>query len=448
MARWKKLAIWLACGLCGIIAAAGIAFGVWAVIAWKAFDRHIERLAAAGRPGSFQELLGQVPKEGLGLAEELRSWADRLSEPALKLSELWARYGGAPDWPASEDLAALRNLTEGPAWQPVRERLVAWASDIDNLELRSGIRGVGSAVSEAPGVVFVAASHPGENAQELLTQVLSLTQAYRTLVRFGVLWTNYLAATGDKPEAVAVGLCLLRFTRIQPPFMVGLLTRVACFQTSVQSICDLMQGGGISPSTCRQIEEELSRFHPTAAWEVAIETERVFGLESFRDLGRSCGYLCRPLAYAAMNRLVLLTDAARAVPFESPLSADELRIRTLLPVRSFGLSTWGPWSVLVDLTVPAYVSGHQAIWRAIAYMRCAVVLCRITEKGVNDVTDLDMLELPANLLQDPFTNEPLQIRRRPEGWLIYSVGPDQRDDGGDFAEGKDWGIAPRKLRFR
>ena len=44
---------------------------------------------------------------------------------------------------------------------------------------------------------------------------------------------------------------------------------------------------------------------------------------------------------------------------------------------------------------------------------------------------------------DPFTEQPLFIRKAESGWLIYSVGFDLKDNGGDVDQ-RDVGIAPLK----
>jgi hypothetical protein len=45
-------------------------------------------------------------------------------------------------------------------------------------------------------------------------------------------------------------------------------------------------------------------------------------------------------------------------------------------------------------------------------------------------------KLPEGAMIDPFSDELLQYRRTPEGWLLYSVGPNLIDDDGQ--NGKRW----------
>jgi hypothetical protein len=47
-----------------------------------------------------------------------------------------------------------------------------------------------------------------------------------------------------------------------------------------------------------------------------------------------------------------------------------------------------------------------------------------------EVPRLSELGLPAEATTDPFTGEPLHVKKRAKGWLIYSVGENFQDDGG------------------
>ena len=55
------------------------------------------------------------------------------------------------------------------------------------------------------------------------------------------------------------------------------------------------------------------------------------------------------------------------------------------------------------------------------------------------------LGLSKEAVTDPHSGKPLVVRKKGDGWLIYSVGPDQIDDGGDLGTfddpGSDLGIA-------
>ena len=50
--------------------------------------------------------------------------------------------------------------------------------------------------------------------------------------------------------------------------------------------------------------------------------------------------------------------------------------------------------------------------------------------GSDKIPRLSELGLPVETTTDPYTGEPLHVKKTPEGWLVYSVGPNIRDDGG------------------
>ena len=55
---------------------------------------------------------------------------------------------------------------------------------------------------------------------------------------------------------------------------------------------------------------------------------------------------------------------------------------------------------------------------------------------------LSDLGLPPAATTDPFSGEPLQLKKLPEGWLVYSVGTNLVDDGGELDEFQDVGAGP------
>ena len=80
--------------------------------------------------------------------------------------------------------------------------------------------------------------------------------------------------------------------------------------------------------------------------------------------------------------------------------------------------------------------------RSRAKTRCLRVLNAVQgfeEEHPGVVPELADLGLPAEATIDPYSGEPLRMRRLPEGWLVYSVGENLTDNGGDVT------AAPGKL---
>jgi hypothetical protein len=85
---------------------------------------------------------------------------------------------------------------------------------------------------------------------------------------------------------------------------------------------------------------------------------------------------------------------------------------------------------------------------SIRAMRVLNALQAHTPTGSNKTPNLSELGLPPEAVVDPFTGESLHVKRMPQGWLVYSVGPNMEDDGGkldDPVQG-DVGVGPPLTR--
>ena len=65
------------------------------------------------------------------------------------------------------------------------------------------------------------------------------------------------------------------------------------------------------------------------------------------------------------------------------------------------------------------------------------------QAGQTDEPTLADLGLPTEVTTDPFNGRPLVLKKTADGWLIYSVGTNQKDDGGQVDDERiDVGLAP------
>ncbi len=82
---------------------------------------------------------------------------------------------------------------------------------------------------------------------------------------------------------------------------------------------------------------------------------------------------------------------------------------------------------------------NQVMLRAIRDFQRAGRIPRHTRPRGGGLVDLD---LPREATIDPYSGEPLKLKQTDDGWLIYSVMQNGVDDGGDFTDLKDHGLAP------
>jgi len=92
--------------------------------------------------------------------------------------------------------------------------------------------------------------------------------------------------------------------------------------------------------------------------------------------------------------------------------------------------------------VPAVDSAKNAFARGIILRNALFVLSRLEQAGPEAKANEVLAQLPEDFRRDPFSGGDLRVVRTEAGWLIYSVGPDGVDDGGEIESNKDWGLAP------
>jgi hypothetical protein len=103
--------------------------------------------------------------------------------------------------------------------------------------------------------------------------------------------------------------------------------------------------------------------------------------------------------------------------------------------------------VMADLLAPALKAGLETAHRDTALVRTLRVFNSLQQfalKNGREASGLDELDLPNEATVDPFSGKPLVVKRTDDGWLVYSVGKNGKDDGGDFEKRKDAGVGPAK----
>ena len=168
----------------------------------------------------------------------------------------------------------------------------------------------------------------------------------------------------------------------------------------------------------------------------ALKSERSYGVESFgRYPGRNFWLIGR--GYWNMQESACL----EAFPTFLAVAADPG------PYREVEQTIEGKKSVLARLLFPGLQAAYMAVTRTRAEIRSLRVLNALqthVPAASNEVPKLSELGLPVETTVDPFIGEPLHVKKTPQGWLVYSVGPNFRDDGGklDDRTNGDIGVGP------
>ena len=210
---------------------------------------------------------------------------------------------------------------------------------------------------------------------------------------------------------------------------------IACLSISLEATGRVLQSDQLSPEARQRLDAELARQEIRSAYRNSFRTERAVGLDHFADARLMLGYTGYPhgkqdqLSYLELFEL-LIANADR--PLGDPQAKAEMRVV---------LDRAGP---LTKLLAPAIQATDEAVTRSEAKVRCLRVLNALLAHGTDGAKGvrIDDLSLPADATTDPFTGKPLQVKHSDAGWVVYSVGRNLQDDGGQFDEVADVGFGP------
>jgi hypothetical protein len=418
---WRPLKI-VALGL-GLLVGLGLIS--WAVTNARATARVAEGIAAlraAGEPTTLADLRRKpIPPESNAM-----TYLDQAA-PAVKamVSAVFAveeqateeeRKAVGDNGPSPAILAAMRDaLAAHPDVMPLFERAAAcpdfdWQWDF-NLTSQSFM-------------------------ESMLTERFS---ALRNVWRVLGYQAHVQLADGRRDDALRTCLTMLKLTRLphHEPCVVNFLVGMAVRSHSIRVTEQVLASGPVSPELHAELEAELARQDLAAAYRESLRSERAFGNDCFRDIGMPyhfqslfkndhCDYLDL-IAFAIATSDRTLSDA-------------HVRDELARVSREAGS--------LTRLIVSAIDGARESRFRNETLLHTLRVLNAIQAReqaGDESEPQLDKLGLPVEATLDPVNGDPLQIRRTPQGWLIYGVGANLTDDGGQLEDDLDVGVGPSEI---
>lgn len=397
-----------------VIAILLIANAIWVWRTGSRLEKKLAALRAEGDPLSLADLARDLPPEK-NAAVLLRRARSDLEAINKELTDVYQSEGYDDGRLSEAELKTIRSSLETyPKVIPLLEQAAACEDYDPQLDYT-----VGPAAFLAGTVDHV--SHPRTVARVLRARV------------------PLLLADGKREEAIRTCLVMFRLCRHfdRQPMVVGYLVSLACRGVAVEASNLVLQAGPLPDDAREALEAELALHDGTEAYRRALKTERAYGLESFRTMpGRNFWIVGPALWNDAECYYLDMIDrhlAAASRPYAEVVATTPATAPNKIGFR-----------VLTDLAEPAIAVGREAMERTRAGIRCLRVLNAVqgrVEQGVAEPKLAD-LGLPAAATTDPFTGKPLHLKKTTEGWLVYSVGKDLKDDGGDFTEVRDVGVGP------
>jgi hypothetical protein len=341
------------------------------------------------------------------------------------------------------------------------ENLAAWKKCFTNDDLLAALkvyepmmREISEALVQRPKCRFPVRYEDHVNALlPHLAQLRSVARVYRlrALAELSARQTD--AAFED------VRLCLrLADTIKDEPTLISFLVRAALLDMAVQPIWEGLAAHRWNERQLAAWQAEFANADQLAGFARAMRGERLFGYNAVRWLmQKPSERLVVFNAVAETDRRPLLGQLlTRAIPtgwwYQNLLTLDRFYTETYWPAldiqrrrldppawlsveHQFRKKSVSPYNVLSRLMLPAISNCAKTAAAAQAtvdevVVACALERCRLAKGALPDKLDALVPEFLAKVPTDVITGEPLRYRRDGERFTLWSVGWNQKDDGG------------------
>lgn len=422
---WKTIALCFAIGVMLLL----IVYAAVALWSKSRLEARLARLQAAGEPTSLAELAVPVPVD---------------DNAALVLAEVRPQL--------EQFTQAQATFDKTPQGAAYREFAFKTAAPTD--EQIDMIRGILAMYPEVPSALEKAAecnyhvplldySLKPQYFFDLLNHSITLS---RNAGRFGSWQIAVAIADGDYDGAARIGMNMLKLARLRDsePTLISGLVGLALRGAAVRDLNRVLRSGELSPETRLLVDQELAR-HDDPMWLVKImKTERAYNLDASLDVFFAFPSIQGRAAQADILDVYEDLLPLLAKPWHETkggkINAVFIR-QSPIPILN-ALPVAGPQA---ELLLPGMQAANEAFHRTVAEMRSLRILNALQsykEETGNEADALDDLDLPASAMLDPFDGKRLKLKDTDGGWLIYSAYRNGKDDGGDFENANDTGIAP------
>ena len=271
----------------------------------------------------------------------------------------------------------------------------------------------------------------GDDSQEFLDSRLARWQRVRSCARVLAWKSRVLAAQGKPDDSIAANLQTLQISRLfdGQPLILWQLVSLACRNIAVEAIHDVIVSRPISGQMCDELNRELERHDSLPGYRTTLVGERSFGIEMITESGIFA------MAHGGIGYLEVMSkeiEDSENEDFETE------RVMTSPSLYSKLINGWFAQSMS-----PAIEATRQAISRTrsnIRALRIINALLAQPEAEGKTITPEYLLEIevPQPMTVDTITGETMKVKHTESGWLVYSVGTNREDDGGDSDQLKDF----------
>jgi hypothetical protein len=431
--RLKRIAI----GLVILLAIALIANGI---MAWRTGSRWRGRIAAiraGGDPASIADLAPTPVPDDQNAAAVIAKLGPRLEE------------FGKDNWNFTDkDPLGIDYEKRGDRGEPAtEEQIVAIRKILDKYpDIDAGVAAA-AACDKYASLANYSLDHV-----KLLEEFLVQMQRFRTAARFLDWRMEVLVAERQQDKAVNLGIEMLRLAREydHEPASVNMLVATAVRGIAVTSLYDALAAGRVSPEVHAALDRELALDDDRQRMVRTLKSERAYAIDAMLAMP-NVGPQAPAWLVGMFGWTTKILFAGSLDYLDDEIASAAQRARGgPQGVERHQIPDSSGHGVMAELMIPGMQTAFDADARGTAMVRALRIfnaLRLFAEKNGREAKRLDELGLPNEATIDPFDGKPLKIKHTNEGWVVYTVMLNGVDDGGDFIELKDYGVAPRELRL-
>jgi hypothetical protein len=272
----------------------------------------------------------------------------------------------------------------------------------------------------------------------LLKDVFTEVQRFREYTNILQKQASALRAQGKQDEALHWCLVSFRLTRLleREPLLIPYLITAACRSVAIAESNAILRAGPVSKLIRTELDKEVANDEHVRGYLQALKGERAYAITSFGTTF--------PVNW--VNRAYFNTDACSLLD-----QMEEQMALTTQPYAAVAASeaklkqrVSGPFHTLSALQLPAVLKTRDAMDRVRAQIRCLRILNALQQHGPwgEKEPQLSELGLPPETTTDPYDGSPIKLKQLRGDWLIYCVGPNLKDDGGQVESYADIGLGP------
>jgi hypothetical protein len=287
---------------------------------------------------------------------------------------------------------------------------------------------------------------PISYSRDVLSTIIS-SQDARAAANLLRIEAVVLAQDGQADRALEATRGILVSARSvgDEPLMISLLIRVACDMVAVQALERVLAQGEPSAAELQKVQELLEAEAAEPLLYNAARGERA-GMHQLMKALKSgdaklsaiagggsavADYAGPTLTRGSHPHVLRLMNEYVEIAKLPPEQQDERMKALEQKIKQAKVN----YDIVTALVMPSIVKVAEAYRRQQAYLRCAIVAVaaeryRRDHGGWPATLEALAPEYIKPIPTDPYDGQPLRYKRLPDGAVVYSVGPDKKDDGG------------------